>query len=120
MWIYYPIPEGTSGGKSLWLGLCLDSHEAGGNFLGQEKARTGMSRVLGKQPLSLAEGVEKMPPEAGKMQGRVERQGLEGDGHRAGSQRLQGRLRREEELFALDLVPVFLLQRPRKTQQGVN
>lgn len=36
----------------------------------------------------------------------------------AGSQRLQGRVRRK--LFALDFAPVFLLQRPGKTQRGVN
>lgn len=36
----------------------------------------------------------------------------------AESQRLQGRPRRK--LFALDLVPMFLLQRPGKTQRGVN
>lgn len=67
MWIYYLTPEGTSGEKSSLLGLCLNSPEVGGKFLGQEKAGTGATQVLEKQPLSVAEEVQKMPPEAGKM-----------------------------------------------------
>lgn len=79
-----------------------------------------MSQVMEKQLSAWLEGTGDATRGWEDGQGRVERQGLQGDGHRAGSQRLQGRLSREEELFALDLVPVFLLQRPRKTQQGVN
>lgn len=106
------------------LGLCPNSTEVGGEILGQEKARTGMIRVSEKQPLSR---VQKMPIRPGKMlalpkaewRSRGWRREL-GTSVRAaaGSQQLQGRPRRK--LFALDFVPVFLLQRPGKTQRGVN
>lgn len=80
-----------------------------------------------KQSLSLDEEAQKMLLQPGKMLAlpKAERSSRgwrrePGTSARAaaGSQRLQGRWRRK--LFALDLVPVFLLQRPRKTQRGVN
>lgn len=87
----------------------------------------GMIQVSEKQPQSLAEEVQKMPPDPGRMLvlPRAERRSRGGGGSRAPrrgpqaqSQRRQGRPRRK--LFALDFVPVFLLQRPGKTQRGVN
>lgn len=86
-----------------------------------------MIQVLEKQPLSLAEKVQKMPPQPGEMLVLLKAERRSRGWRRelgtsawaaAGSQRLQGRARRK--LFALDFVPVFLLQRPGKTQQGVN
>lgn len=63
MWINYLTPEGTRGEKS----LCLNNPEVGGNFLGQENARLGMTQVLEKQPLNVVKVIEEMPPEAGGM-----------------------------------------------------
>lgn len=98
------------------MGLCSNSLKVGGEISGHEKARIEMIQVLQKQPPSLAEKVEKMP---GKMlvlaKAQRRSQGGGGAGH-------SGRGSRGEpgNLFALDFVLVFLLQRPRKTQWGVN
>lgn len=98
------------------MGLCSNSLEVGGEISGHEKARIEMIQVLQKQPPSLAEKVQKMPRKMlvlAKAQRRS--QGAGGAGH-------SGRGSRGEpgNLFALDFVLVFLLQRPRKTQWGVN
>lgn len=50
----------------------------------------------------------------------MEGQGWREMGTELGARGSRGGWAGRRELFALDFVPVFLLQRPRKTQQGVN
>lgn len=74
-----------------------------------------------KQPLRVAEVPQKMPPEAGEVARAEWRgRGWREMGTELGARGSRGGWAGRRELFALDFVPVFLLQRPRKTQQGVN
>lgn len=90
-------------------------HSWWGNFRPGEKARIEMIQVLQKQPPSLAEKVEKMP---GKMLvvAKAERTSR-GGGELGTWEEAPGE---SQNLFALDFAPVVLLQRPGKTQRGVN
>lgn len=116
--MYHLTPERTRGA------LCAHSSEVGGEVSGWEKARAGMIQVSEKPPLSPAEKVRKIPgkmlvlPKTEQRSRGWRREPGTSARAAAESQRLQGRPRRK--LFALDFVPMFLLQRPGKTQWGVN